>query len=218
MHERPVFVTGNYYHVYNRGVAKQPLFHDSQDYRHFLTTLAFYVEALPDRRLSDTDPADVRQIIAGPPTNPLIDIVSYSLMPNHFHLLVQQQADQGISAFMKRAMNSYTRSYNTRYDRIGTVFQGRFSAVAVTSDEQLVHLCRYIHLNATVAKLVSDPADYAWSSHKSYTEQTTSRLSRPQTILGYFGDDVEDYIKFIKDYIGFAQDLALIKRLMIEDE
>ena len=80
-------------------------------------------------------------------SSPLVTFVSYVLMPNHFHLLVQQLTDDGISRLMKLLSDSYTRYFNTKNERVGPLLQGQFKAVRVESDEQLLHLSPYIHLN-----------------------------------------------------------------------
>jgi putative transposase len=217
MYNRPVFVTGQYYHLYNRGVAKQPLFHDDQDYRHFLLTIAHYQEAEPTHRLSDLPPQERAILFLSEAGRPIIEMIAFSLMPNHFHLLVRQLIDGGISTFMRRAMNSYTRAYNVRYHRVGTVFQGRFSAVLVTTDEQLLHLVRYIHLNAVVSHICERPEDYRWSSHRQYLTNKTNRLCHPQLLLTMIGGDQHRYQSFVNDQIAYASELELIKHLTLED-
>ena len=214
MYTRPVFVTGQYYHIYNRGVAKQPLFHDSQDYQHFLLTMAHYLESAPTHRFSDLLPRDRAILLLGEPLTPIVEIVAYCLMPNHFHLLVRQLADGGITQFMQRSMNSYSRAYNTRYLRIGTIFQGRFSAIHVTTDEQLLHLVRYIHLNPVVSHICSRPEDYRWSSHQNYIKNETHRICHPQLVLNMIGGR---YQSFVSDHIAYANELELIKHLSLED-
>jgi putative transposase len=144
---------------------------------------------------------------------PLVEIIAYCLMPNHFHLVVRQLVDGGITSFMRRAMNSYTRAYNTRYRRVGTVFQGRFSEVVVESDQQLLHLTRYVHLNPFVAKLVRSPKEYPWSSYQLYLAEGSSRLCRPTDIVTIAGGGTR-YQSFVEDYASYAQDLASIKRLL----
>lgn len=203
------------FHIYNRGVAKQPLFHDPQDCQHFLDTLSFYREATPERRFSKTDRDERRKLFAGPVKQPLVDIVAYCLMPNHFHLILVERVGSGISTFMRRAMNSYTRAYNTRYRRVGTIFQGTFCAVEVTSDEQLLHLSRYLHLNPFVARLVETPAAYEWSSYPAYLGGYASRIIQPELILG-LAHTPAAYQEFVEDYMSYARELSRIKDLLLD--
>lgn len=216
MYEHPIFVTNAIYHVFNRGVAKQPLFHDERDYRQFLICLSFYLEASPTEKLSAAKQGHrLDEALAKPVDRPLVEILAYCLMPNHFHLVVRQLQDGGLSTFMRRALNSYTRYYNTRYRRVGTMFQGTFRAVLLESDEQLLHVTRYVHLNAPVAKLVDDPKLYPWSSYLIYLDSRSTRLCDPAMVLEMAGSPAM-YESFVKDYLGYAHELALIKDLLID--
>lgn len=216
MIERPKFVNDHVYHIYNRGVAKQVIFHDDQDYHHFLSTLSFYLEESPETKFSAVSQEKRPEVLSKNPKNSLIEILAYCLMPNHFHLLVKQSLDEGITTLMRRSLNSYTRAYNTRYNRVGTAFQGRFSVVLVENDEQLLHLSRYIHLNPFVAKLVGQPKDYIWSSYNNnYLQNQSSRLCHPKFVLSIAGSS-EQYQKFVEDYASYAQDLAFIKDHLID--
>ncbi len=216
MYVHPVFVNDSIYHVYNRGVAKQPLFHDEHDYHQFLICLSYYLESTPEGKLSDAKKSHrLEEILSEPVQKPIVEILAYCLMPNHFHLVVRQLADGGISTFMRRSLNSYTRYYNTRYRRVGTMFQGTFRAVFVGSDEQLLHVTRYVHLNAPVAKLTDDPRSYLWSSYQTYVAATSSRLCDPSLVLEIAGGPAV-YESFTKDYLGYARDLAIVKDLLLD--
>lgn len=98
-YEHPAFVTDEYYHVFNRGVAKQQIFHDEHDHLRFLQTLSFYRESKPETKLSLIAPERMQTILAEEPVSPLVEILAYCLMPNHFHLLLKQNTDGGISFF-----------------------------------------------------------------------------------------------------------------------
>ena len=104
----------------------------------------------------------------------IVDIGAYCLMPNHFHILLQQLQDNGISTFVRKLLNSYTRYFNTKNERIGPLFQGQFKAVRVESDEQLLHLTRYIHLNPLVGYVVKDLRNFEWSSYLDYIKNKLS--------------------------------------------
>lgn len=217
MYIRATFYPGGVFHVYNRGVAKQDLFHDSQDYQHFLDTLSYYLESAPVLRFSRITPEDRTKLFSMPAEKPLVRILAYCLMPNHFHLMLREEVEGGVTTFMRRAMNSYTRAYNTRYKRVGTVFQGTFSAVAVNTHQHYLHLSRYIHLNPYVARLIDSPPDYVWSSYPQYLRGNTSRLVQSEDILGATGGS-EGYREFMEDYANYARDLSTIKSLLIEDD
>ena len=98
----------------------------------------------------------------------MIEIICYCLMPNHIHFLIRQLKENGISKFMGQISNSYTKYFNTKYTRVGPLLQGPFKAVLIESDEQLIHVSRYIHLNPIVSGIVKNLEDYPWSSYLEY--------------------------------------------------
>ncbi len=212
---RPTFVTGGFYHVYNRGVAKQSLFANDSDRNHLLKTLSFYLESEPPKRLSVVSDELLLETLNQPVQTPLVEILAYCLMPNHFHLLVRQTADGGVSTFLRRMQNSYTRYYNTKYHRVGTMFQGRFQAVAVTSDAQLLHVSRYIHLNPVVARLTKALKEYEWSSYPQYVQAQSNRFCNPAMILE-MAHSPENYKGFVTDYMDYAISLHDYKDLLID--
>lgn len=215
--ERPTFENGRVYHVYNRGVAKNPLFTSDADHRHLLDTLSFFREAQPTTKLSNLKPAALLRTLAAPVQQALVEILAYCLMPNHFHLVLRQVVDGGITTYLSRAQNSYSRYFNVKHDRVGTMFQGRFQAVVVRTDEQLLHLSRYVHLNAPVARIVELPAAYPWSSYQYYMSETVSRLCQPSTILELAGSSAQ-YQTFVEDFVGYARSLHDLKDLLLELE
>ena len=131
----------SFYHVYNRGVAKAPIFVDHADYHRLLETMSFYIDDKHPAKLSTMRKTpDTLPSLTTPIVDPLTKIHSYCLMPNHFHLLVEQIREGGISRFMRRFLLSYTRYFNTRHDRVGPLFQGMFRFVHIENDEQFLHL------------------------------------------------------------------------------
>ncbi len=226
-------ITDSYYHVMNRGVEKRVTFIDDQDYQRFLAILSYYQRENPPISYSQRfrlkiQPLGLDMHDWGPS---LVDIISYCLMPNHFHLLLRQRVDGGIPTFLGRVANSYTRAFNTRVHRIGPLFQGVYKSVGIQSNEQLVHVVRYHHLNPVVAKLVSMARDYRWSSHRSYLETTyptpgvgydkkvqsaAISLVTPNIILDQYSS-ADSFDDFVNDQANYASSLAMIKRLIIED-
>ncbi len=217
MYEQPNFETGHAYHAYNRGVAKQPLYDDGVDYRLMLEALSFYLDGSPATSLTAARKLDgFQKFLIAPATRPLVEVFAFCLMPNHFHLVLRQLQDGGISTYLRRALNSFTRAYNTRHHRVGTMFQGTFRAVAVESDEQLLHLTRYVHLNPFVARL-SDTPSYPWSSYGSYLSGTKTRFVNPSLPLQLAGGQ-EAYKDFVIDYADYARSIAEYKKLLIDEE
>ncbi|MCL5410848.1 MAG: transposase [Patescibacteria group bacterium] len=210
MYYRPSFACEYFYHIYNRGVAKQAIFGDKNDYLRMLSTFSFYLEK-DTNKYSLVLKEELNKMLSKMPIQPLVKIYAYCLMPNHFHLILKQVMDKGVSEFMRKTLNSYTRYFNTRNNRIGPIFQGKFKAILIESDEQLLHLTRYIHLNPYVAKLANSVQRYPWSSYKQYLSKNSNRLcTLPELSL------IADYQDFVEDYASYAVDLTQIKKFLID--
>lgn len=215
MYIKPLYANDFFYHIYNRGVARQVIFNSNHDYLRMLKTFSFYLENEKQLRFSKMDEQELNKILRVEPQKPLVEILAYCLMPNHFHLILRQIVDNGISTFMRRSLDSYTRYYNVKNDRVGTIFQGRFKGVLVESDEYLFHLSRYVHLNPFVDNICKDPSSYNWSSYYDYLNNKNHRLCHPDFILKMIGSP-QNYSEFVEDYASYAQDLARMKNLLHE--
>lgn len=208
------FVNGQIYHIYNRGCEKRRIFESRADYQRFLKLLNYYQFEGPKPKLSYFLNLDIKA--AKPVLNKkIIEILNYCLMPNHFHLTLKQLEDGGITEFMSKISNGYTKYFNIKEERVGPLLQGEFKSVLVESDEQLIHLSRYIHLNPSSSFLVKDPGDYEWSSYKEYIENS-ERLCSKEEILAFFKSP-EDYKQFVLDQKDYAQKLEIIKHQLLED-
>jgi putative transposase len=215
-------ITGEYYHIFNRGVARQPIFFHNRDYERFLLCLQYNRFNDVPYRLSrwlklpkeDREALFIELTIRN---DPLVEIITYCLMPNHFHLLLKQTKEGGISKFMKSISDSFTKFLNTKYERVGPIFQGAFKNVHIDTDEQLVHLSRYIHINPRVSAVVAekDFFTYPWSSLHQYLG-LKSGFSTPETILNYFSSP-NDYRQFLLDQVDYGRELEKIKHLILDD-
>ena len=146
-----------------------------------------------------------------------IDIVAYCLMPNHFHLLVKQNVNLGITKFLGDFQNSYVKFFNLRNDRVGPLFQGRFKAVNIISDEQLLHVSRYIHLNPSSSNIVRIDrlTNYKWSSLPEYLNKLNFNFCQKETILNNF-KNIDKYKEFVFDNAEYQQGLKKIEYLKLE--
>jgi len=145
----------------------------------------------------------------------IVDINCYSLMPNHFHFLLKQNMDGGISEFIAKLSNSYTRYYNTRNNRVGPILQGQFKAVLIENNEQLIHVSRYIHLNPLVSDLVYSLDNYEWSSYPEYAGLTNSNIYSKEIILDQF-KSIADYKQFVLDQESYGRELEFIKHKLLD--
>lgn len=147
----------------------------------------------------------------------IVDIICYCLMPNHFHFLLRQKRKGGITEFTSKLSNSYTKYINTKNNRVGHLLQGNFKAVHVGTNEQLLHLSRYIHLNSLVSYLVKDLDSYKWSSYSEYISLIDNAICDKKIILDQFKSK-EEYRQFILDYENYGKQLEKIKHQLIDFE
>ena len=197
------------YHVFNRGVEKRDIYLSNRDYVRFLETLDHYL--LPGRKLSRKHKRGQKQHLE----TSTIEVLCYVLMPKHFHLLLKQKGDEGISNFMRKATNSYTKYFNIKNERVGPLFQGRFKAVRIGNDEQLLHVSRYIHLNPVVANLAANIRDYQWSSYSAYVGDEQNNLVSTQEVLAHFPSK-EKYGQFVADQADYARTLEQLKHRILD--
>lgn len=215
-------VPGEFYHIYNRGVAKQPTFFNKKDYEQALLSLFYYrFENIPMKlsRFKGLSKDEREKLIAKlEKTNQvLVQIVSFVLMPNHFHLLLKQETKEGIAVFISKFTNSYTKYFNIKRERIGPLFQGIFKSVLIEDDEQLLHLSRYIHINPVVSSIIkeSDLLSYKWSSLPAYLEGSSSLIWK-DPILNFFPTS-DGYKQFVFDQVDYGKQLEVIKHLICEE-
>jgi len=210
---------GEYYHIYNRGVEKREVFTDLQDYERFFRLLY----------LSNGDKAYTYRLVQGVPLNKidrgnhLTAIGAYVLMPNHFHLLLKETSEGGISKFMEKLTTGYSMYFNKKNDRVGPLFQGSFKAQHVDRDEYLKYLFAYIHLNPV--KLI-DPewkengiqdrkrakeylAGYRYSSYPDYLgkeREEVAILDRKEFPEYFSGSGARDFEEFVDDWLEFGKE------------
>lgn len=218
---RVPLVTNEFYHVFNRGVARNPVFLTKHDYEQALLALSYYSFMTPPMKLSRFKELSIEErgqaLQELQNNNKYVEIISFVLMPNHFHLLLKQTTDNGISAFLSKLTNSYTRYFNTKHERVGPLFQGVFKAVHVENNEQLIHLSRYIHLNPVASFAIPEKElfSYQWSSLLLFLNKKPSFVqARP--ILDHFRSR-EEYKVFLLDQIDYAKELEKIKHLTLEN-
>lgn len=138
-------------------------------------------------------------------------------MPNHIHLLLTQVREGGVTEFISKISNSYTKYFNTKNKRVGPLFQGEFKAVHIDSDEQLLHVSRYIHLNPIVSYLSKSLDDYQWSSFHEYVNTVSQEFCEKDIILRQFTDKLK-YRQFLFDQENYGKTLESIKHQLLDYE
>lgn len=187
------FIENGYYHIYNRGVEKRDIFLDKQDYAVFLNYLKKYL----DPELG-SDPLWKRKSLCQE-----VDLLTFCLMPNHFHLLVKQYTINGITKLMRAVCTNYVMYFNEKYQRVGGLFQGKYKAALVLDDIYLLHLSRYIHLNPYIG---SDPLiNYLYSSYNHYLGSKSSSWIKPGEILAFFKTAQKINLKDCLSYQSFVE-------------
>jgi putative transposase len=177
----------DFFHIYNRGVDKRKTFLQVSDYVRFTQNLRIYnnVESFPHNDWT------IKARLAAPTEQRLVTIHAYCLMPNHYHLLLSPEVDNGIALFMKKVNMGYSKYFNERYERSGALWQGRYKSVTMLQDAQFLYIPYYIHLNALDRVLpkwrkgtVSDIekahtllAAYRWSSHNTFLSPESATTS-----------------------------------------
>ena len=221
------YVSNSYYHLYNRGVEKRTIFTDDKDYGTFLSYMKTYLSPKDeDLLLEQLADKDIPWVVKDKVLKELklnnfvdeIDLLAYCLMPNHYHLLVKQNTKEGIDKFMNSLCTRYTMYFNKRHSRVGPLYQGRYKAVLVESEEQLLYLSKYIHRNPAkeflqgmaLQNLLSRP-----SSLRDYLGITNTSWLNKDVILSYFsrtkmGLKYEDFI------VGGDFTSRIISELLLE--
>ncbi|MBI5470259.1 transposase [Candidatus Kaiserbacteria bacterium] len=140
------FSDGEYYHLYNRGTEKRPIFRHNKDRDRFLASL-YVANSDNPIHISNHDALSLQKLLALTRGAPLVELSAYCLMPNHFHLIVREICEGGISKFMQKLITGYTMYFNLINERTGSLFQGRFKAEHIDNDRYLKYLIAYVHLN-----------------------------------------------------------------------
>lgn len=200
------------FHVFSRSIAEYVIFKKDEDYLRFIELLKFYKFK---RKLSFSHyfrmaEAEKSKIYKG---EKIVKIIAYCLMPTHIHLILSDEIENGISIFMKNLLDSYSRYFNTKMKRKGPLWESRFKSVLIETDEQLLHLTRYIHLNPVTAYLVEKPENWKFSSYLEYLNQVNEKICEYEEMIELVG---EKYKKFVEDGISYQREMAKIKKLIFE--
>ncbi|MDO8593887.1 MAG: transposase [bacterium] len=228
MMRKEKLVAGNRYHVYNRGVRSEPIFLENSDRTRFLFLLLYcqlpfplsnneYHSNLFEKHGSFYLHANREQINAALPHRH-VELESFCLMPNHFHVSMLAREDTGVSKYMQRVLNAYTKYFNIKHKKTGHLFEGPFKAVRVESSEELLYLSAYIHRNPReLREWRNKEAEYPFSSLLDYTsENRWGDLLMSKTILKHFKDE-EEYKSFVEKSSSKTIESKLSEEHLFED-
>lgn len=216
--------TSEIYHVYNRSVAQVPIFKNSREYSRFLSLVDFYRFNQTQLRFSHFSRLTQKQkysyldsLYASPNH---VEIYALAIMPNHYHFLVKQTKDLGITNFIRLIQNSYAKYINTKLKRVGSLFQSPFKAVRIETEEQFLHVSRYIHLNPLTSYVIrnsKDLSNYPWNSYKDYVSNTSRIFINIEPIKALIKSK-EAFVKFTLDQLEYQRELENIKHLTFDND
>ncbi len=214
---KDIFQSFEYYHIFNRTIDGRKLFLTSELNALFLETLRYYrsneakLSFSHIKRLKLELYTDYMKKVLNPETFS-VRIVSFCLMSNHYHLLLQQRKEKGVQTCMTNVVNSFTRFFNTRNKRKGPLFLPRFQSRHLISDEVLLHVSRYIHLNPYSSGLITNIeqlSDYQWSSYNNYLYDKENSLTETTELLKFMKR--ESYKSFVEDQADYQRSLEELK-------
>ncbi len=219
------FAEGEYYHIYNRGVDKRSIFDDREDVERFLQCMQEFNVAEPIGSLYEN--SFKRDQLGGPASKlvveeedlPLVEFIAYCLNPNHYHLILKQIVERGIEKIMQRVGTGHTMFFNNKYERNGSLFQGRFKALHIDSNEYLLHLSGYVNLNERVHQLGGPASKLVRSSWGEYTDERISGICKKEIIFDQFKnrDEYKEFaLSSLESIIRRKQELKGIEDFLLE--
>ncbi len=194
---RVPFVENEYYHIMNRGVDRRNIFMDEKDVKRFIQDMDEFNTVTPIGSIYENQFKKKSKAKLGPPRSKLVDIVAYCLNPNHFHIIITPLVDGGVSKFMQRLGAGYTKYFNEKNKRQGSLFQGAFKSVHIETNAQLLHASAYVNLNDRVHKLGPRRSK---SSMGEYLDGGVRQICNKDIVLGQFKSR-KKYEKFANDSI-----------------
>ena len=210
------------YHVYNKSINRTPVFINNKVCQRALIAVRYYRSQYATHSLShflkmNTDEKTALWLKIDQDESPLVQILSYALMPTHYHFLLKQKQKGGITKFIANVVNSITKYFNSFSKRIGPLMLPCFKCVRIVSETQLMHTSRYIHLNpfsnGRVANLQA-LENYPWSSYREYVYSYPSdhpQICLTKTILSLFNQDRNQYKQFVSDQADYQKHLEELK-------
>ncbi len=219
-YRNPIFANGEIYHIFNKSVGNEQVFINPRDNNRMLSLFSYYRFSSQLRyshfiRLTDELKLSFWEHLSKSP--PLVEMYAFSLMPNHFHLLVKQFNNEGITKFISNIQNSYAKFFNTKFERKGSLFCEKFKAVRIESNEQLIHVSRYVHINPVTSYIIeiSDLDTYPNTSFSHYMNKIRYDFINKQFILDGFKSE-ESYRSFVQNNVDYQRKLSEIKHLRLD--
>ncbi|MCM8778394.1 MAG: transposase [Candidatus Omnitrophica bacterium] len=221
MRRKETLVCGEVYHIFTKSIADYRVFSNKTEFLRMRDIIRYYqIENISPKfsqfLQSERERGNLVSFSSlAQNKEKLVQIIAYCLMPTHIHLILKQLKEKGISLFMGNLLNSYSRFFNLKHKRKGPLWEGKFKNKLVNTEEQLLHLTRYIHLNPTSAGLVKNPEEWLFSSYREYIG-----LANKEEVIcdkdEFFDLSPETYREFVEDRIAYQRELEKIKSLLLE--
>lgn len=219
-----IFEEGSYYHIYNRSIDGRRQFDSARNAKIFMNMMWYYRTTGLEMKHSRYVKLPIESQAAFVPlirdsARHDVSVLAYCLMPTHYHILIQEKKKGGTSAYMSKVQNAFTRYYNIKLGRSGQLFRGRFKSKPITSEEMLMHVARYIHLNPYSSGLIKDISELITYPHSSMRElfardgEGHTYISDSDLLISFFGDDPQRYVKFVCDNADYQKTLEYTKYL-----
>ncbi len=214
------FEVDNYYHVYNRGVDGRDIFIDNSDYLRFLRSMREFNNDSSDAQRDYERRQQGKKLSFGYPKLSflempnLVEFVSYCLNSNHHHFLLKQLVNNGIGKFMHKLNLGYTKYFNERYSRSGSLFQGTYKAVKVEDYGHLLKLLVYVNCNHEIHNL-GQSENWPWSSYLDSMGLRSGTLCNNAIIKEEFGQS-ENFKSFCKEIIPEIKESKVLRKYLLE--
>ncbi len=173
---RPTFAPGSFYHIYNRGVHRESIFREEENYLFVLRLMKQVSRAAH------------------------LTLIAYCLLPNHYHYLIRQDGDEPAGLMPQRVFNSYSKAYNKRYNHTGTLFEGPYKVELIGRRAHLLHLCRYIHGNPVKHGLARSVDEWAFSNYLEWVGERNGSIVDREFVRDCFGS-ADQYRQYVLDYL-----------------
>ncbi|OGK57311.1 hypothetical protein A3J15_01310 [Candidatus Roizmanbacteria bacterium RIFCSPLOWO2_02_FULL_38_10] len=220
-YRRVIFANNEFYHIYNRTVGNEILLKDNYDFKRCISLIDYYRydTSMSYSFFLRSDPSEQKIYLKKhQAVNPHVEILAYSMMPNHYHFLLKQNNSNGIKRFISNYQNGLAKYINTRRKRHGAFFCNMFQAVRIESEQQLLHVSRYIHLNPVTSYLIdiNDLSKFDKTSFPVYIKEMNNTFVSPDLILAYFKDR-DSYKKFVFNQADYQRHFQEINRMTLDE-
>jgi REP element-mobilizing transposase RayT len=210
------FVEGEYYHIYNRGVDKRDIFQGKEDIKRFIESMREFNQVDGIGSIANIRKSKIEsKALFG---DPLVSIVAYCLNPNHFHFILKQSTDGGISKFMQKLQGGYTYFFNAKNTRSGALFQGTFKSHLVSDENYFNKIIAYVNNNYQIHTIPKDKKQLVFSSDYEYKNNDFKIVTKKEgeEILKIF-NGIKKFEKHCKEIISIIRKERGVPSLLEED-